>query len=396
VLAGALAAPSLARAQSLWSGPLLDPATKLRVESESLTLTCQGGMPRASCAFEARARITNAAPAAAEATVVLFSAEATDMAFRAGDDTLSPLSGQDAKSAGETADRLYGAAFAPNGVVGLGPDLVRSAVRLRVPAQGAVELITTGRLRLTFSTPVDDLPFTIEALYARHPWGRFQEHETRALGFEYLASFSSTWSSPHQLRLKLRTPNDWSAEGRTVREAEDPGLFTPGFSLPSPAGEDMDERELRLDGPAESGVRAVTLHVDTRPPQPRFFHGGPYLGIGSGFGKGDLENFRMRVGYEISAPDWLIESLSFETDFRKRSFVTPAVELATRQFFFLPSVSAGLGIPIQVFPRASPGVRLLLGAQIFMVGIVGTVDLFPGLSTPEGRVQGSLMARFSM
>jgi hypothetical protein len=101
----------------------------------------------------------------------------------------------------------------------------------------------------------------------------------------------------------------------------------------------------------------------------------------------------------MAAPEWLVESITADTDFKRRLVLSPNIEAALPHITmipFLPSLGVGVGLPIQIVPTATVGARVFGTVQLWAVGFVTAVDIFPGLSSEEGRYQVSLMARASL
>lgn len=114
-------------------------------------------------------------------------------------------------------------------------------------------------------------------------------------------------------------------------------------------------------------------------PGPRLFNGGLFIGAGGAV----LNRFRFRAGYEIAAPEWLLHSLAVETDFTSALAFIPAVHAASEGLLVLiPSLSAGLGLPIEVRPSLRVGARLQLTVHWPFVGFVAALDVFPGTRDP--------------
>jgi hypothetical protein len=103
--------------------------------------------------------------------------------------------------------------------------------------------------------------------------------------------------------------------------------------------------------------------------------GGPFIGAGINAEK-ELR-FKLRAGFEMAAPSWLVYSLSADTDFR-RAVIAPAVEAALPSYWYI-SWALGLGIPVRVYDTFDAGLRLQAAVHAPVVGVVVAVDLFPGL-----------------
>lgn len=103
-----------------------------------------------------------------------------------------------------------------------------------------------------------------------------------------------------------------------------------------------------------------------------FFHGGPLVGLG-----GELdEGFRARLGYEIGFHELGIAGLDADFDFDGVAVVSPRVEFALPQIAILPSLGAGLGVPVRIADETQVGGRLQLTATIF-ASFVTSLDYYP-------------------
>ena len=193
------------------------------------------------------------------------------------------------------------------------------------------------------------------------------------------------------MEVTVRYPAAWEVTGSLYRVE----------GAPRETWQSRRERDDKVDrmvlvGKPEpkSNGGALTLHIST--PGRVVQHGGPFVGIGGVPGSGDAAGFRMRFGYEMAAPWWMIESISADVDFRGRVVVTPAVEAVSGQLFFLPSMAIGLGVPVQILPTPTVGGRILATVQYPILGFVTAVDVFPAPAPRVIDVQVSLMARLSL
>jgi hypothetical protein len=107
----------------------------------------------------------------------------------------------------------------------------------------------------------------------------------------------------------------------------------------------------------------------------------------------------MRLGYEIASPSWAIHSITADTDFERRLVIAPNIEAALPHFTLipiLPSLGVGAGVPVQIVPTATVGARLFGTFQLWFIGVVTSIDIFPGLSPEEGQYQVFVMGRASL
>ncbi len=109
--------------------------------------------------------------------------------------------------------------------------------------------------------------------------------------------------------------------------------------------------------------------------------GGPQVAVGYGFGA--ARGARVRLGYQLAAPERFLHSLSVETDLRGRWTVTPLSQVASDWYLIVPSVGFGVGVPVQVAPEVRPGVRVLADAHLGPLGLVINVDAYPALRSNQ-------------
>ena len=130
---------------------------------------------------------------------------------------------------------------------------------------------------------------------------------------------------------------------------------------------------------------------------PRALAGGPFLGVGGGFGDG--RGLRLRAGYEMAAPQYLALAAAVESDARRHVEVIPTVELVPpwgRVLSFFPMPGLGFGAPVQVWPDPRVGFRSQLSLGWYFFTIVGSFDLYPAMGGDARMLRGGLVAQFSI
>jgi hypothetical protein len=120
--------------------------------------------------------------------------------------------------------------------------------------------------------------------------------------------------------------------------------------------------------------------LDMHVPGSDFHPGGPLLGIG--LQSTDGLEFRMRFGYEIAWPSWILYSLNLESDFRKRLTVVPLVNFAVNQD---QSLLFGIGAPWQFTPTTQAGLRTQISLQLLMVALVAGTDFVPSATKHDEK-----------
>jgi hypothetical protein len=209
------------------------------------------------------------------------------------------------------------------------------------------------------------------AMSVRHPVLGATVHRSHRFDFEYAIAPIRTWAGPRpQIALRIQHPKAWKVELST----DDGDLQT----LPA--------NEATLDGATVSELR-VRMQVPPR----QFFPGGPLAGVGwmSGFGPW------VRVGYEVAWPSPIFYALLLESDLRRVLTLVPLASIASESLFgLIPSVSAGVGWPIDLFDGpVRTGFRGQLGLQWPFVGVVGGADLMIG---PTIFVRGFVMLQVGL
>lgn len=117
---------------------------------------------------------------------------------------------------------------------------------------------------------------------------------------------------------------------------------------------------------------------------------GPFAAVGVGFGP--RLGVRLRGGWEVAAPDFMLYSVAVEGDAREEMFVVPMIEIASPAFLgIVPSGGLGVGVPTMVLPDARPGFRAHASLSWPFVGLAGNVDVYPAFAGSELTLRGSLM-----
>ncbi|MEM6992983.1 MAG: hypothetical protein AAF721_20875 [Myxococcota bacterium] len=123
-----------------------------------------------------------------------------------------------------------------------------------------------------------------------------------------------------------------------------------------------------------------------------FVRGGPFVGVGGGWGSDRA--LRLRAGWELAAPQWVVYALAAESDTTDLRIV-PTVQVMSGHgsFPLLPAAAFGLGLPTQVFPRRRVGARAQVDLSWYVVSFVAALDWYPA----QGRqpLTGSLFAQLS-
>jgi hypothetical protein len=348
--------------------PLLE-APEIVIEGARLELSCRDTNGAAACSLEARYNLHNTATKDRESNGALFSGN------------FIPTAGLDSPSGEvvvplERATRQSVRPLLREGTM-LG-DFTHyvSAFRLALRGGERREL----RVRGSFTIPPSIDPCTIEGVFARHPYAA-SGRRTRSYVLRYVQAIADRPERPYKLEIHARFPSTW--EG-AIGAAEAVPLRTSqgrGFSVMTGSVTVMTDTDM---------VFIEMLH-----PRSPLLNGGPFIGAGYAFSSDS--GLRVRVGYEIAAPAWVLESIALESDLRRRLTVIPAVEAITRWQALSPYIfGAGVGIPVGIRPEARLGARAQLSASFWLVTLRGSVDVLPAFAPGlPVLVEGTLGAQIS-
>ena len=121
---------------------------------------------------------------------------------------------------------------------------------------------------------------------------------------------------------------------------------------------------------------------------------GPFVAVGGIVGQGAL----VQAGYDISWPhgrgSWST-GLAFDVAPQERVTITPVFEFVApfkTGMFTPPSITAGLGVPVDVWPSPTPGVRVQVSLYVPFFSLAAYVDLMP--LTRDARI--AVLARLSL
>ncbi len=241
------------------------------------------------------------------------------------------------------------------------------ALHVRVPAGGTTTIDVS--FTLSFASSVPGLESTGEpatAMQARHP---LLGGDTRnAPAHPVFFHWSKGWSGSPQRFFDVRYPAGWKLHGSQWRAQ---GAVT----------QRSVARELAAsDTPIDVDLRKA-------PPAVPIVPGGPVVAAGSAISQG----FRMRYGYELGVFDWMLPAINADVDYAGLLVLTPSVEYATAARLPVPSLSAGVGLPVRLRPDSRAGARFKLSA-VMVAGIEATFDYYPS----DRDWETTLAARLSL
>lgn len=206
-----------------------------------------------------------------------------------------------------------------------------------------------------------------DAISARHPL-LATSLRVEERGFIYSRAVTRHFvSAPEDYFVRARLPEgyalDASGEGasRVVEESVD------GWSV------------VRVHRPEEDADLHFRVVVHRGGDLPVLRNGGPFIALGGvSLSPGPLPNlFWGRLGYEVGFLDWLIVSVSAESNFSDRFGLGVMIEAASPSFGIPPSFSVGAGAAIRILPEATAGVRLAAGLTVLSVGFEALFDYYP-------------------
>jgi hypothetical protein len=385
--------------------PEPDEATSAGLERQSVLLRCEDSLEGPVCTFRANYAVRNPS---AEAQRLRMSLGCQSVAVLRAIVNGLPVPIEQLEATKEIYGRLGPAALAwgGDGYFPRGEHLVPSLVRFEsnLPPNSTSALVVEGTVRPRPRLRSDVLTLDRLPMSMRHPLlgllrsGPWHDYALRLHhDFVYSVERVGRWAAVAPAEVTVEYPDDWDTDlGYSTRPTPRPPA-TLGES-PAPAGH---KRIWVRCLPDTKG--AVILRIET-PDEPNAFSsrrepwdwGGPLLALG-----GDVTSprgFRMRFGYEMAFPHWLVYSLAFDTDYRTRLTVAPGVELASSRLDIAAlSAALGLGMPVRMFSHPAVGVRAQAGLLLPMIGILASVDVYPSeWHEPDAdRVDALLLGRIS-
>jgi hypothetical protein len=364
---------------STMAGPQVAGRTPLVIDKERLTIDCFQAGKDARCHFEATYWVRNPTMQPVRVTPGFLSERTEDVAiFVEGVRVDRELAEPEAKALvpsvyppQEPVDPTF--AQPPSGdyaPTSPGPDsdLMRmSSLVSQGPVRGFdLEVLpgavreVTARGRLVPGEYWEPKGYFLAPVTSRHPL-LAPEDTTGFYAISYFVAPIRTWGAVGPIEVSVRHPSAWQAR-----------ISAPAQMTSNPVGNDMVEVRFVTEASQMS-----SLEIGFELPRRRFHPGGPIVGIGGTFG--DAGGFRMRFGWGTAAPEWLLYTATADTDFGDRLVLTPMVEAATPWFYIIPSLAAGVGIPVRLKPDTEVGVRLQTTAAFGPVAWVTSFDFFPGM-----------------
>lgn len=202
----------------------------------------------------------------------------------------------------------------------------------------------------------------------------------------------SRWSEPTSALLKYEASTNLSTKGP-------PSVV---FRLP---------KTWKLDGGREApSWRRGSGHHPTVPRSsdstrvliraPRHFdRGGPLVSSGLEFFDHRVA-FHLGAGWEVTAPNWISTALVLEGTVRRR-FGIAVTSMFHRPSYLpflslLPSLAAGVGLPIDLWPRLRVGTRFAVSLNWHFAAIVARLDVFSARELRDRMWRAAVLLRLSI
>jgi hypothetical protein len=358
--ASANAAAPYHRNPSAAGGAFVAGQTSLVVEHESLVLDCTGAAAPADveCRFEATYDVANPTDADEEVLGVFFGAPPDEMTVTIdGADVRRAVQHEQVAEAARSipidpTDRSDSASIVDERRV------TGFAVAIRAHDRRRVRF--TGRLEPTYTYQSRD-GYALAAIKTRHVFLGGEPRHDKRVEYTYMVSPLRSWGGRPPIDVTVRSSTSWS--------------FAPGdqgFTSTREGGRLVS----RLATTAAQTTR-LTYAFEIAPP-PVYF-GGPFVGVGP-----ELEDAgpRLRAGLDVGLGNALIASAAFESfeEKARRSYtLVPALEIATPGvFIIIPSLSAGLGVPVQLHSVGPPrvGARAQVGLAFPLFSLCIPLDVY--------------------
>jgi hypothetical protein len=381
------------------SGSFLARPTRLAVEREELAIRCDEEDGTAACRFVATYHLYNPTSEPEDAEGAFFGSDPRALSIRLdGGDVRARLEPEEMAELGRAVDsrleldtRLLmepwpprdGRAHLPESAVSRAtPPTPRTGFHVHLGAGSRAELVFAGPLHAVFAdNPQIYQGFAIPAHQTRHVALASSDRRDARFQFLYFLAPIRTWAGAREIAIEIDVPAGWRFQ---------PPELSPGAPLWTTArraGRVSARAHTRGDA---SGPPRLPFEVTI--PRPRLLNGGPILGAGGAFGA--AAGLRLRAGYEVAGPSWLLYGLALETNVRDLVSGALVVQAASPGFLLvIPSLALGAGPVVEHRPaQTAAGVRLETALSFPVVSAVLHVDLFPAQA---GAARWALLGQVS-
>ncbi|MGZ3477804.1 MAG: hypothetical protein ACXWUG_31605, partial [Polyangiales bacterium] len=309
------------------TSPQLPTKTTLRVTHEELSFDCDREGLDVRCRFEARYRIENPTEKAESVVAAFYGIEASDVVVRIDGVAAKRALGKDEEA---LLDEGVRASIEQQEIP---RDTTRTGFALSLAPKAKTEVVVTGvMLEEEYEHSRSNHGWMIDAVDVRHLALRTTREGLR-WRFRYFLAPLRTWAGTPEIHVRVRGPRGLARVGGPSAEGD------PRFQ------ETVEDGREVVTGVFDQGTYPSTLEFGFDDPSPKIRNGGVVLGLGS-----VDKQFRLRLGYEIASPRWVLYSANVDFDFRGKVILAPAVTFATPGILILPSLGLGAGLPVQVAP----------------------------------------------
>ena len=358
--ASANAAAPYHRTPGAAGGAFVAGQTSLVVEHETLVIDCAEASPPSDveCRFEAVYDVANPTETDEEVLGVFFGASPEEMTVSMdGVDVRRRVQHEQVAEAARSIPRDPVDRSESEHVV---DERLVTGFAVAVRARDKKRVRFAGRLQPTYTYQSRD-GYALAAIKTRHVFLGGEPRHDKRVEYTYLVSPLRTWGGRPPIDVTVRSSTSWSFQ------PEDPDWTT------------TREEGRVVSRLATTAERTRRLVYAFEIPAPSFHFGGPFVGVGP-----ELEDAgpRFRAGLEVGVGHSLIVSTAFEAfeEKTRRSYtIVPALEIATPGvFIFIPSLSAGLGVPVQVHSAGPPrvGARAQVGLAFPLVSFFVPLDVY--------------------
>jgi hypothetical protein len=347
------------------TSPELPAETGLRVTREDLLFDCERESLVVRCRFEARYQIDNPGAQRESVVAAFYGVNASEVVV-----AIDGVASQRPLTAEEAA-KLDGRVRAKSGEDDeVASDVSRTGFALSLAPSGKSEVVVTGVMtEQAWDYGSRRSTWAADAIDARHT-AFHTTHEGRRWTFRYLLAPLRTWAGSPQIHVRVRGPRGLAHFGGPGVEGD------PRFT------ESVEDGREVVSGTYDAESWPSSLEFGWFDPPPVVRNGGPLIGFGTA--GSDDRKFRLRLGWEIASPRWVLYSANVDFDFRGKIIAAPVVKLATPWIAIIPSLGVGFGVPVQLRPEVRAGVRMQFDATLWALGFLVSYDHFPSTSShPE-------------
>jgi hypothetical protein len=381
------------------SGSFLTRPTRLEVEREELAIRCDEERGTAACRFVATYHLHNPTPDPEDAEGAFFGSDPRTLSIRLdGGDVRARLAPEEMAELGRAVGsrlaldgRLLmepwpprdGRAHLPESAISRAtPPTPQTGFRVRLGAGARAELVFAGPLDAVFAdNPRIYEGFAIPAHQTRHVALASSDRREARFEFVYFLAPMRTWAGARDIAIEIDVPAGWRLAPTGLSPA------APPWTTALRAGRVSARASTRGDA---SGPPRLAFEVTI--PRPRLLNGGPFLAAGGALGA--AAGLRLRAGYEVAGPSWLLYGLALETNARDLVSGALVVQAASPGFLLvIPSLALGAGAIVEHRrAQTAAGVRVETAVSFPVVSAVLHLDLFPAQA---GAARWALLGQVS-